>query len=125
MDYTCWASTLKSRIMLRKIEIAKQYTRFPGGRYPEDGEGNGTTFRVKFLLPIIQAGDTAEVVLDGAAGYPSSFLDEAFAGLVREEGFTPDQVLKTFRFVADQPGFKRFVSLIDSFVRSAEMPQKA
>ena len=105
--------------MASSINIARDYTPYPGGRYPEDGKGNGTTFRDEFLLPIVRSGDRVDVVLDGAAGYPSSFLDEAFAGLVRNYGFTPDQVLAAFRFVATQPGFGRFVPLIESFVRSA------
>lgn len=105
--------------MKNSINIARDYTPYPGGRYPEDGKGNGTTFREEFLLPIIKDGKTAEIVLDGAAGYPSSFLDEAFAGLVRNEGFTPDQVLAAFNLIATQPGFARFVLLVEEFVRSA------
>ncbi|WP_226557788.1 STAS-like domain-containing protein [Salipiger thiooxidans] len=105
--------------MTTTINIANDYTRFPGGRYPEDGAGNGTTFREDFLLPILEKGEGATVILDGAAGYPSSFLDEAFAGLVRRHKFTPDQVLKAFHFVAKEPGYARFVPLIESFVKSA------
>lgn len=105
--------------MLNSINIARDYTAYPGGRYPADGKGNGTTFREKFLLPIITQGKTADVILDGAAGYPSSFLDEAFGGLVRNCGFTPDQVLGAFHIIATQPGFGRFALLIEDFVRSA------
>ena len=101
------------------INIAEDYTRFPGGRYPEDGKGNGTNFRKRFLVPVLQRHDRAVVVLDGAAGYPSSFLDEAFAGLVRIEGFTAEQVLTAFDFKATQPGFARFVSMIRDYVKAA------
>jgi len=109
---------------MQTINIARDYTRYPGGRYPEDGAGNGTTFREKFLLPVLKQGDVAEIVLDGAAGYPSSFLDEAFAGLVRDEGYTPEQVLNSFRFVATQPGFRRFIGLVEEFVRTAKPESK-
>jgi hypothetical protein len=105
------------------INIARDYTPYPGGRYPEDGKGNGTTFRDEFLLPIVKQGKHADVVLDGAAGYPSSFLDEAFAGLVRKYGYTADQVLEAFHFVATQPGFARFILLIEEYVRTAT-PEK-
>jgi len=105
--------------MTTSINIARDYTPYPGGRYPEDGRGNGTTFRENFLLPIIKEGKKADIVLDGAAGYPSSFLDEAFAGLVRNEGFTPEQVLSAFHLIATQPGFGRFVLLVEDFVRNA------
>ncbi len=106
--------------MMTSINIARDYSPYPGGRYPEDGAGNGSTFRDEFLLPVLRSGQHAEVILDGAAGYPSSFLDEAFGGLVRNYGFTPEQVLAAFKLVARQPGFARFVPLIESFVRSAQ-----
>ncbi len=103
------------------INIAVDYTPFPGGRYPTDGKGNGTTFRQRFLVPILKSGGHAEVILDGAMGYPSSFLEEAFGGLVRSEGFEPEVVLKSFSFTARQPGFARFVEMIQSYVKSANV----
>lgn len=101
------------------INIAQQYTRFPGGRYPEDGDGNGTDFRERFLLPILAQHQHATIILDGAAGYPSSFLDEAFAGLVRKHGYSAKQVLAAFTFVADQPNLKPFVEMIKRYVSQA------
>lgn len=108
------------------INIATDYSRFPGGRYPEDGSGNGTDFREHFLVPVLEGKQHATIVLDGAVGYPSSFLDEAFAGLVRVKGFSADQVLKAFDFKAEQPAFRPFIALIRDYVRSAKaMPQQA
>jgi hypothetical protein len=107
--------------MIRTINIAADYTPYLGGRYEEDGEGNGTTFRKKFLLPHLTQKESDKVVieLDGAAGYPSSFLEEAFGGLIREEGFSAEDVLATFKFKAEQPGFQRFVSQIKDYIRTA------
>lgn len=102
------------------INIAEVYTKFPGGRYPQDGKGNGTDFRERFLVPVLKAHGKALIVLDGAVGYPSSFLDEAFGGLVRSRGFSADQVLSAFEFKAEKPGFSRFVSLIKEYVRAAK-----
>jgi hypothetical protein len=34
------------------------------------------------------------LVLDGTLGYGSSFLEEAFGGLVRERGYKPEQLRK-------------------------------
>lgn len=106
--------------MAATINIARDYTPYPGGRYPADGKGNGTTFRDNFLLPVVRDGKRVDIILDGAAGYPSSFLDEAFAGLVRNYGYTPEQVLGAFHFVANQPGFSRFIPLIEEFIRQAQ-----
>ncbi|WP_152492624.1 STAS-like domain-containing protein [Roseovarius sp. THAF27] len=105
--------------MTRTINIAEDFTRYPGGRYPRDGEGNGTDFRDRFLVPILKDHDKAVIILDGAAGYPSSFLDEAFAGLVRNEGFSADVVLASFELVAKEPGFNRVIEMISRYVREA------
>ena len=110
--------------MSETINIAEQYTRFPGGRYPEDGDGNGTDFRERYLLPVLERHIHATVVLDGAAGYPSSFLDEAFAGLVRKHGFTASEVLGAFTFVAEQPGFRPFIDIIKKYVNEARAAPK-
>lgn len=105
--------------MTQTINIADDFTRYPGGRYTDDGPGNGTDFREKFLVPVLENNEKAIIVLDGSAGYPSSFLDEAFAGLVRVHSYNADKVLDSFVLKADEPGFSRFVELIKKYVRSA------
>lgn len=65
------------------ISIATQFTRYPAGRYSDDGPYSGTAFREKFLIPAIASGLPFTVDLDGVRGYGSSFLEEAFGGLVR------------------------------------------
>lgn len=66
-----------------RIAVAKDFNKFPGGRYPRHGEGNGQDFREKFLLPHLNEGEKIVVVFDDAAGFPASFLEEAFGGLIR------------------------------------------
>jgi hypothetical protein len=102
---------------MREISIANDFTRFPGGRYREHGKGSGELFREDFLLPVLRAGETAVVDLDGTSGYPSSFLEEAFGGLVRA-GFTPSQIRSTFRFKAS-PQYSVYESLIWTYVERA------
>jgi STAS-like domain of unknown function (DUF4325) len=72
------------------INVAREFSRYPAGRLISDGPFSGEAFR-KMLLPILRAGDKVTVELDGVRGYGSSFLEEAFGGLVRS-GFTPAQV---------------------------------
>ncbi len=100
------------------IKIAKDFSEFPGGRYPKDGDGNGTDFRENHLVPVLNSGEKAVIDLDGAQGYPSSFLEEAFGGLVRM-GFTAENIFDTFSFVANDPGFKRFIDLIRQHIERA------
>lgn len=68
---------------MKKICVGKDFHRFPGGRFPRHGPGNGEDFREKFILPSLVKDEALEIVLDDAAGFPASFLEEAFGGLVR------------------------------------------
>lgn len=65
------------------IDIGKQFSRFPAGRTPTDGQHNGESFREKFLKQNLKDGRHIKINLDGAISYGSSFLEEAFGGLVR------------------------------------------
>ena len=60
------------------INIARDYSKIPGGRYVEDGPYSGQDFREKLLLPKFQKakqqGETLQVNLDGEYGYGSSFF---------------------------------------------------
>jgi hypothetical protein len=76
------------------INVAKEFSRFPGGRFLEDGEFSGQRFRDEFLVPALETNSHVQVELDGTLGYGSSFLEEAFGGLVREAGFKPEEVLQ-------------------------------
>lgn len=101
------------------INVAEDFSPYPGGRYPKDGEGNGTEFREKFLKPALASDGQVIVNLDGAAGYPSSFLDEAFAGLVRLKSATPNEVLSKFKIVSSEPGLARVGEMIAKYVHAA------
>lgn len=75
------------------INIERDFSRYPAGRYESDGPYNGETFRKQFLVPALSEGTGKVVIeLDGARGYGSSFLEEAFGGLVRD-GFSADDLL--------------------------------
>lgn len=74
------------------INIAKDFSKYPAGRFTKDGPYSGEQFRKKFLEPNIEKHEHIVIELDGARGYGSSFLEEAFGGLVRK-GF-PSTILK-------------------------------
>jgi hypothetical protein len=77
--------------MTKLISIARDFARSPSGRYRTDGPNSGERFREDFLYPELQKGPVV-VDLDGVLTLGSSFLDEAFGGLVREKGMTPAQL---------------------------------
>ena len=68
---------------VKYISIASDFSPAPAGRYPEDGPFPGAAFRDKLLIPALKENDEVTVDLDGTAGFGSSFLEEAFGGLVR------------------------------------------
>lgn len=68
--------------MTIEINIARDFTDKPIGRYRTDGPYSGEVFREDVLMPSLEK-DEVIVVLDGTRGYPSSFLEEAFGGLAR------------------------------------------
>lgn len=68
------------------ISIARDFSPHPAGRYRSDGPYSGETFRDDLLYPALISSAHVEVDMDGALGYGSSFLDEAFAGLIRKHG---------------------------------------
>lgn len=74
------------------INVVKDFNKKPYGRYPDDGVGCGEYFRKKLLAPKLREYDRVHVILDGYNRYGRSFLDEAFGGLIRAEGFTWDEL---------------------------------
>jgi STAS-like domain of unknown function (DUF4325) len=87
--------------MTKQIKILEDFTRYPAGRYVSDGGFSGERFRKELLVPALNMADTVEIYLDGTLGYGSSFLEEAFGGLVRIEGLKSSDLLKRLVFVSN------------------------
>lgn len=96
------------------ISIAKDFSPTPAGRYRSDGPFPGEKFRDDLLLPALKAGaDAVTVELDGTAGFGSSFLEEAFGGLVRC-GIDPATLHKRLKIQSSHPSYvSRVWSYID------------
>ncbi|VUD48310.1 hypothetical protein TDB9533_01208 [Thalassocella blandensis] len=77
--------------MINKIDVAKEFSARPYGRYRDDGEFSAQRFREEFLLPAFEQGLPFLVDLSGSNRYGSSFLEEAFGGLIRD-GITQEQL---------------------------------
>lgn len=73
------------------ISVARDYTPHPGPRYERQGKFSGERFR-KMLVDALKKAQRLVVDLDGTSGFGSSFLDEAFGGLVRYEGMSREEV---------------------------------
>jgi hypothetical protein len=68
----------------KMISIRNNFSENPSGRYRTDGPNSGERFREEYLLPALQSNESVSVDLDSVFGFGSSFLEEAFGGLVRK-----------------------------------------
>jgi hypothetical protein len=87
------------------IKVAEDFSRYPAGRYRTDGQWSGERFREEWLRPALSKGERVVIMLDGAEGYGSSFLEEAFGGLVREGHFTPEQLRERLEIKSVRQGY--------------------
>lgn len=78
------------------ITIATDFSDTPAGRYASDGPYSGESFREEMLIPALKEGKSVVVDLDGVLGFGSSFLEEAFGGLVRK-GFSAPELRSKLR----------------------------
>lgn len=88
---------------MRTIKMGRDFSPCPGGRSRADGPWCAEAFREDTLLPALEAEDTVVLYLDCAEGYGSSFLSEAFGGLVSTGRYTADQLHEKLRFESRDP----------------------
>lgn len=106
------------------IKVAEEYTDTPGARYYEQGPFPGEEFRDKLLYPkyneAIKSKDELIVDLDGGYGYGSSFLEEAFGGLVRrlkKENKDYKQPLKIIKIISNDES--SWINKINGYIEDA------
>lgn len=108
--------------VMNTIRVA-DYAPAPGGRFVTDGPYSGEWFRNEVLCPAlasaIRSGEVLTVELDGTSGYGSSFLEEAFGGLVRERGFTPADLRRSLAVVARTSLYKPYEGLVHRYIQQA------
>ena len=76
---------------IRTVSVAKDFSPSPAGRFLDDGPYPGALFRDVFLLPALKTDERVLVDLTGTELPGSSFLEEAFGGLIRA-GFSEEFV---------------------------------
>lgn len=108
------------------ISVADEFSRYPGGRFRADGDASGEEFRDDYLLPKLRdARDSSGQVtvrLDGVAGYPASFLEEAFGGLVRAGYFSKNDLRSLLKVEAGIL-FGTYEMLIWKYIDEARAPK--
>lgn len=105
------------------IKIGSDFSRTPGGRFISDGPDSGQLFRDRFLVPrikdAIDSNSKVTVIMDGPRGYLSSFLEEAFGGLVRLGLFTHDELRRHLIIRADDTFYKPYQILAQRAIEEA------
>ena len=99
---------------MKTISVARDFTRFPSGRYKSNGDTSGQAFRERFLEEPIARGEQVIVDLNGTVGYGSSFLEEAFGGLVRKLRLSADVILARLELRADD---RSIVEEVHGYIR--------
>lgn len=107
------------------INIARDFSPIPGARYPIEGDFSGQEFRQTLLAPklkeAIKSGTVLLVDLDGTLGYGTSFLEEAFGGLIRSDKFSFEDIAKHLDFSCyDDPGY---IQEIKSYIEEANVKE--
>ncbi|WP_420576806.1 STAS-like domain-containing protein [Ekhidna sp.] len=92
-----------------RIKIATDFSDRPGPRYIKEGKNSGELFRKEILIgkyrEAKEKGTQLIVDLDGTRGYGTSFLEEAFGGLIREENESYKEILDTIEIISDEEDF--------------------
>lgn len=68
------------------IDVGRDFSTTPGGRYIRQTKWSGEEFRQVHLEPPLREGKLVVVDLDSPVGVSTSFLEEAFGGLIRVFG---------------------------------------
>lgn len=108
-----------------RIRVAKDFSDSVGGRYRDEGEYSGQEFREDLLKPKLEEAlankEKLIIDFDGGYGYPTSFLEEAFGGLVRS-GLNKDLISRTLELKSvDNP---KIINRVLNYIEEAKNNEK-
>ncbi|MEX3937407.1 STAS-like domain-containing protein [Paraburkholderia phymatum] len=101
---------------MKSISVARQFSEVPVGRFYSDGPDSGERFRDTLLEPALKEHDVVQIDLDGTDGYGSSFLEEAFGGIVRKLHLSEQEAKRRIQFHSTDPSY---VIEINDYMRDA------
>lgn len=111
------------------IKIAEEFNKRPSGRYLTDGKFSGEAFRDTLLYPALEKlaqlsseqGESYQLIIDftGVTMTGSSFLEEAFGGLVRKYKDKLDLTTLLDRIKIEAPRRATLAQTIYDYMRQA------
>jgi hypothetical protein len=106
---------------IAELKIVEDFSRTPGVRYKCEGMFSGEEFRTDVLLPrcekAISEKSKLKIFLDGTAGLGTSFLEEAFGGLIRENNLDYNCLKDILIFVSDEN--PDYIEEINEYMKNA------
>ncbi|WP_082560820.1 STAS-like domain-containing protein [Caulobacter sp. Root487D2Y] len=113
---------------MTEVHVAEVFSPFLGGRYRDDGPWSGEEFRDDLLLPRLEEAFASHsqlvIILDGVAGVPSSFLEEAFGGLLRaRKDWTLPKIEEVLVIQAGDPELLPYVRLAHEHMKRQALRQ--
>ncbi|ESE39675.1 STAS-like domain-containing protein [Shewanella decolorationis] len=101
--------------------IGDSFSDDPAGRYYTDGDGSGEEFREEVLRPLLSELNNLEINIDkNVEGYGSSFLVEAFGGLIKHGYFQNDELSKKIKISYSNIDYKFYKNKIQSYINEAK-----
>lgn len=113
------SGNLPSMTEARTIQMARDFSSVPFGRYRPDGPHSGEVFREDVLIPALQAHQYVVIDVDGVEGLPSSFWEETMGGLVRR-GWEADEIRAKLDVRTTDRDLKVYVRLGWKYLAEAE-----
>lgn len=98
--------------------IGKPRYRYSRDIAPGEEDTSGERFRKEFLLPLLEKYEQVRIILTGYNRYDPSFLISGIADLIREDGYTLDELKKRLSYVHDY--LKSYEELISMEMQIAE-----
>lgn len=103
----------------KNISIANDFSKFPSGRYYGDGPFSGEKFREEYIVPALKKYDKVIINIDGVRGFSSSFLEEAFGGIIRNKYFTKEKLKEKLQIKSESKFMINYIEEIWSYINEA------
>lgn len=97
---------------VKKIDVAEDFSRYPAGRFLDEGPASGERFR-RMILKNLKRYDKIIIDFDNAEPVGSSFLSESF-GYFKEEGFNLRDIKKKIEIKSESR--PALVNLINEYI---------
>lgn len=111
-------------VKMKILYIGEYFSDDPAGRYYTDGDGSGEEFREEILKPLFSNAQKslAKVIINidkNVEGYGSSFLVEAFAGLIKHGYFKKEFIQEYLEVEYNDEDFELYAKKIKQYINEA------